>query len=125
MFLYSGLSPFHISASPSGFSANINEKIGVENQQKTTCPCCNHVYKVIAVYVANLTGLKLHKTTPRTFFIGVFMGSQHYFAPEMATIRYVCSLCLLYPAWLTKICRYKALKLNEKIAEMWIMQLFS
>lgn len=73
MFLLSSLSPFHISASPSGFSANINEKIGGENQQKTTCPCCNHVYKVIAVYVANLTGLKLHKTTPRTFFIrGVY-----------------------------------------------------
>lgn len=54
------------------------------------------------------------------------MGSQHYFAPEMATIRYDCSSCLfLYPAWLTEICRYKALELNEKIAEMWIMQLFS
>lgn len=43
------------------------------------------------------------------------MESQHYFAPEMATIRYGCtSRLFLYPAWMTKICRYRVYKLNEK-----------
>lgn len=58
MFLLFSLSPFHISASPSCFSANINEKIVGANQQKTTWLCWNHVSKVVAVYVANLTGLE-------------------------------------------------------------------
>lgn len=38
MFLLFSLHPFHISASPSGFSANINEKIGVRTSRKQLGP---------------------------------------------------------------------------------------
>lgn len=123
LFLLFSLSVFHVSSSLSGFSANINEKVEGVNQQKKNQQLFSVeiMYKVIAVCVANLTGLgKMSLVSSYAicqWCLWTHSTTLHQRWQPYAVVIHQDSF--FPPGWMTQVCRHKACKLNggKKIAK--------